>query len=305
MAVKLRRGSVRKHSIYKCYDEWLAVCRDKGLSSASIQTYKEQADLFLQYSGDIPIEQLTEAGVYDFRYWLKQNRHYNEVSTNTVFRTINIFLLFLNEEYGIDKFHLDYVKTTKKIKPIFSSDDIKKLLKQPNLDNCAYSELRDWVIINIVLNTGVRAGSIVNVKIEDINFREHTIVFRHMKNRQQQVFPLKKDVLKIIKLYLDYVEDELDEYMFINSEHKQLTSKQLSVSFQRYCKNRGIKITSFHAMRHWFATNLLRETKNIYLVSKTLGHSSVAVTERYVSTLGINEYSATLKDIDLTRGLKG
>jgi integrase/recombinase XerD len=305
MAVKLRRGSVRKHSIYKCYDEWLAVCRDKGLSSASIQTYKEQADLFLQYSGDIPIEQLTEAGVYDFRYWLKQNRHYNEVSTNTVFRTINIFLLFLNEEYGIDKFHLDYVKTTKKIKPIFSSDDIKKLLKQPNFDNCAYSELRDWVIINIVLNTGVRAGSIVNVKIEDINFREHTIVFRHMKNRQQQVFPLKKDVLKIIKLYLDYVEDELDEYMFINSEHKQLTSKQLSVSFQRYCKNRGIKITSFHAMRHWFATNLLRETKNIYLVSKTLGHSSVAVTERYVSTLGINEYSATLKDIDLTRGLKG
>lgn len=305
MAVKLRRGSVRKRSIYQCYDEWLAICKDKNLSSATIQTYREQADLFLIYTGDIPIEALDESTVYDFRYWLKDNRHYNEVSTNTVFRTINIFLSFLNEEYGIDKFHLDYMKTMKKVKPIFSSDDIKRLLKQPDLDNCTYSELRDWTIINIVLNTGVRAGSIVNVKIEDINFREHTIVFRHMKNRQQQVFPLKKDVLKIIRLYLDYVEDELDEYMFINSEHKQLTSKQLSVSFQRYCKNRNVKITSFHAMRHWFATNLLRETKNIYLVSKTLGHSSVAVTERYVSTLGINEYSATLKDLDLLKGLKG
>lgn len=305
MAVKLRRSSVRKRSIYECYDEWLAVCRDKGLSSSTICTYKEQADLLLQYVGDVSIESLDESIVYDFRYWLKQNRNYNEVSTNTVFRTINIFLSFLNEEYGIEKFHLDYVKTMKKVKPIFSSDDIKKLLKQPNLDNCTYSTLRDWVIINIVLNTGVRAGSIVNVKIEDVNFRERTIIFRHMKNRQQQVFPLKKDVLNIIRLYLDYVEDELDEWLFINSEHKQLTSKQLSVSFQRYCKNRGIKITSIHAMRHWFATNLLRETKNIYLVSKTLGHSSVAVTERYVSTLGINEYSSTLKDIDLTRGLKG
>ena len=305
MTVKLRRSSVRKRSIYECYDEWLAVCRDKGLSSSTICTYKEQADLLLQYVGDVSIESLDESIVYDFRYWLKQNRNYNEVSTNTVFRTINIFLSFLNEEYGIEKFHLDYVKTMKKVKPIFSSDDIKKLLKQPNLDNCTYSTLRDWVIINIVLNTGVRAGSIVNVKIEDVNFRERTIIFRHMKNRQQQVFPLKKDVLNIIRLYLDYVEDELDEWLFINSEHKQLTSKQLSVSFQRYCKNRGIKITSIHAMRHWFATNLLRETKNIYLVSKTLGHSSVAVTERYVSTLGINEYSSTLKDIDLTRGLKG
>ncbi len=305
MAVKIRRGSVRKRSIYECYDEWLAVNQDKGLSDGTLQTYKEQANLFLLYTGDIPIEEITETTVYDFRYWLKQNRNYNDVSTNTVFRTINIFLTFLHAEYGLDKFHLDYVKTLKKVKQIFGDDDIKRLLKQPNLDHCTYSELRDWVIINIVLNTGVRAGSIVNVKIEDINFREHTIVFRHMKNRQQQVFPLKKDVLKIIRLYLDCVQDELDDYLFINSQHKQLTSKQLSVSFQRYCKNRNVKITSFHCLRHWFATNLLRETKNIYLVSKTLGHSSVAVTERYVSTLGINEYSATLKDIDLTRGLKG
>ena len=221
MPVKIRRGSVRKRSIYECYDEWLARNQDKGLSDGTLQTYKEQANLFLLYTGDIPIEEITETTVYDFRYWLKQNRNYNDVSTNTVFRTINIFLTFLNTEYGLEKFHLDYVKTLKKVKQIFSDDDIKRLLKQPDLDHCTYSELRDWVIINIVLNTGVRAGSIVNVKIEDINFREHTIVFRHMKNRQQQVFPLKKDVLKIIRLYLDCVQDELEDYLFINSQHKQ------------------------------------------------------------------------------------
>lgn len=303
MAIKMRRGR-RTHSLEEAYDEWLCSCKDRGLTDGSITSYREKAELFLKYT-DVDVEDLDAELIYEFRYWLKDHRNFNDVSTNTTYRIINVFLKFIHEEYQVPLFHLDYVKESKKIKQIFSSDDIKKLLRQPNLDTCNYSELRDWCIVHIVLNTGARASSIVNVRVGDVDFKEKTILFRHMKNRQEQVFPLKKDTLKIIRLYLDYVEDELDEYMFINSEHKQLTSKQLSVSFQRYCKNRNVKITSFHAMRHWFATNLLRETKNIYLVSKTLGHSSVAVTERYVSTLGINEYSATLKDIDLTRGLKG
>lgn len=303
MAIKIRRGK-RTHSLEEAYDEWLCSCKDRGLTDGTITSYKEKAELFLKYT-DVDVEDLDNEVVYEFRDWLKAHRHFNDVSTNTTYRIINVFLKFIHDEYQVPLSHLDYVKETKKIKQIFSDDDIKKLLRQPNLDSCTYSELRDWCIVNIVLNTGVRASSIVNVKIEDVDFKAKTIHFRHMKNRQEQVFPLKKDTLKIIRLYLDCVEDELKDYLFINSEHKQLTSKQLSVSFQRYCKNRNVKITSFHCLRHWFATNLLRETKNIYLVSKTLGHSSVAVTERYVSTLGINEYSATLKDIDLTRGLKG
>ena len=302
MAIKIRRGK-RTHSLEEAYDEWLCSCKDKGLSDGSIASYREKVKLFLTYT-DVDVENLDNEVVYEFREWLKTHRNFNDVSTNTTFRTINVFFKFIHEEYQVPLFHLDYVKETKKIKQIFSNEDIRKLLRQPDLNSCTYSELRDYCIINIVLNTGVRASSIVNVKIEDVDFKAKTIHFRHMKNRQEQVFPLKKDTLKIIRLYLDCVEDELDEYMFINSEHKQLTSKQLSVSFQRYCKNRNVKITSFHCLRHFFATRLLQETHNIHLVSKTLNHSSVAVTERYVSTLGLNAYSSTLENIDILRGLE-
>ena len=297
----MKRGK-RTHSLDEAFDEWLCSCKDKGLSNGSIASYREKVELFLKYT-DVDVEEIDEEIIFGFREWLKYNRNFNDVSTNTTYRTLNVFFKFLHEEYLIPIYHLDYVKETKKIKHIFSADDIKKLLRQPNLDNCTYSELRDWCIVNIVLNTGVRASSIVNLRVEDVNFKEKTILFRHMKNRQQQVFPLKKDTLKIIRLYLDYVEDELDVYMFINSEHKQLTSKQLSVSFQRYCKNRDVKITSFHCLRHFFATQLLKQTNNIHLVSKTLNHSSIAVTERYVSTLGLNSYSSTLENIDLLKGL--
>lgn len=302
MAIKLKRGK-RTHSLEEAFDEWLCFCKDRGLSNGSIASYREKVELFLKYT-DVDVEDLDNEIVYEFRDWLKTHRNFNDVSTNTTYRTINVFFKFIHDEYQVPLFHLDYVKETKKIKQIFSNEDIKKLVKQPDLDHCTYSELRDYCILNIVLNTGVRASSIVNVKIEDVDFKAKTIHFRHMKNRQAQLFPLKKDTLKIIRLYLDCVEDELDEYMFINSEHKQLTSKQLSVSFQRYCKNRNVKITSFHCLRHFFATQLLKQTNNIHLVSKTLNHSSVAVTERYVSTLGLNAYSSTLENIDILRGLE-
>ena len=302
MAIKIRRGK-RTHSLEEAYDEFLCSCKDRGLSDGSILSYKEKVELFLKYT-DVDVEDLDNEIVYEFRDWLKAHRNFNDVSTNTTYRTINVFFKFIHDEYQVPLFHLDYVRETKKMKQICSPDDIRKLLRQPDLNSCTYSELRAWCIVNIVLNTGVRASSIVNVKIEDVDFKAKTIHFRHMKNRQEQVFPFKKDTLKIIRLYLDCVEDELDEYMFINSEHKQLTSKQLSVSFQRYCKNRNVKITSFHCLRHFFATQLLKQTNNIHLVSKTLNHSSVAVTERYVLMLGLNEYSSTLENIDILKGLE-
>ena len=303
MAVKIKRG-MRKHSLYNVFDDFIEYCKEKGLAQASIQTYSEQAILFNKYAGNIDVEDLTEELVYDFRYWLKENRHFNEVSTNTVYRTINIYLTFMHEEYGIELFHLDYLKTVKKIKNIFSDEDIKKLTRKPNINDCNYSELRDYICVLISLNTGARASSVINIKRDDINIKEKTITFRHSKNGKQFVMPVPKYVMDNIKWYLDVVEFP-NEYLFLNSLNQQLTSKQLSVSFRRYCLNRKVKITSYHAMRHWYATRLMKETGNIFLVSKALQHQNISTTERYLSTLGINSYAKQLEDIDLTRGLKG
>lgn len=303
MAVKIKRG-MRKHSLHNVFDDFIEYCKEKGLAQASIQTYSEQAILFNKYAGNIDVEDLTEEFVYDFRYWLKENRHFNEVSTNTVYRTINIYLTFMHEEYGIELFHLDYLKTVKKIKNIFSDEDIKKLTRKPNINDCNYSELRDFICVLISLNTGARASSVINIKRDDINIKEKTITFRHSKNGKQFVMPVPKYVMDNIKWYLDVVEFP-NEYLFLNSLNQQLTSKQLSVSFRRYCLNRKVKITSYHAMRHWYATRLMKETGNIFLVSKALQHQNISTTERYLSTLGINSYAKQLEDIDLTRGLKG
>ena len=43
---------------------------------------------------------------------------------------------------------------------------------------------------------------------------------------------------------------------------------------------------SIHDLRHYRACELYRATKDIYAVSKALGHSGTMVTERYLRSLG-------------------
>lgn len=302
MAVKMKRET-RKHLLDFALEDFVEFCKEKGLAQASITTYEEKILMFVEYTGRMYVEDLTDEFVLDFRYWLKQNRHFNEVSTNTVYRCINIFLQFCADKYRITAFKIPFVKEYKKIKPIFDDEDIKRLTRKPNIEDCHYSELRDYICTVISLNTGARASSIVNVHKQDIDFKNKTITFRHAKNRRQFTIPVPKSVIDNIRWYLEIVE--IEDVMFLNSLNEPLTAKQLSVSFRRYCINRGVKLTSYHTLRHWFATHLMMECQNIHLVSKALGHANVSTTERYLSTLGINSYSSTLKDIDLTRGLKG
>lgn len=82
MAVKIKRG-IRKHSLEVAFDDWIFSCKERGLTPSSIQTYSEQAILFNQYAGEVAVEDLADDFVYDFRFWLKENRNFNEVSTNT------------------------------------------------------------------------------------------------------------------------------------------------------------------------------------------------------------------------------
>ncbi len=125
-----------------------------------------------------------------------------------------------------------------------------------------------------------------------------------MKNGKPQTFPLNNHVLKEIKEYLSIVELH-DVYLFENSQDKPLTSKQLSVSFRRYCMSRGVKITSFHSLRSKFATVLIKETGDVFLVMKSLNHSNPNVTMRYLQSLGINDYEESLRDFNILNKLKG
>lgn len=304
MAIKIKRQT-KKHSIYKAVDDWIDSCQEKGLKPASIETYRDKIDEFLDYTGDIYVEDLDDNLVQDFKYYLKNEHHFKPGSTNTYFRCVNVFMKYLHNTYNLELFHIDYIKENKTIKPVFTDAEIKRLCVQPDINTTCYSELRTWVAVMIAVNTGARISSVANIRKQDIDMRERTITFTHSKNGRQFKLPVSKSVINAIDFYYESVD--IEDYLFLNSDNgKPLTGKQLGSSFRKYCANRNIKTTtSFHSLRRWYSIKLLQQTKNIHLVKTVLQHSNIATTEKYIASLGITQYNNTLKDLDLLKGLKG
>ena len=300
---KIKRNKINHHTLEEALDSFLINVKEKGLSETTYATYKQNVLIFMEAFPDLMVEQINDDTLKNFKHWLSQHRNFNSVSINTTYRTINIFFTFLHEEYHIKHYKLEYVKEVRKIKKGFSDDEIRLITKKPDLLTCHYSEYRDYIITILMLNTGVRVGSIANVKVSDVDFKAKTIYYAHMKNSKPQIFPLNRQLLKELKEYINICD--LHEYLFENSLHKKATSKQLSVSFRRYCLSRGCETTSIHQLRAKFASKLIQDTGDVFLVMRALNHSNPNVTMRYLQSIGINDYTDKLEDFNILDKLKG
>ena len=304
MAVKIKRGT-KKTSIYKAVDDWINSCEERGLKSASIETYRDKIDEFLNYTGDVYIEDLEQGFIEDFKYYLKNEHNFNASSTNTYYRVVNVFMKFIHNRYNLELFHIEYIKENKTIKPVFTDEEIKRLIARPSLDDVCYSQFRCWIASVIAVNTGARISSVVNIRKQDIDIKGRAITFIHSKNGKPFSIPVPKQVIDDLQFYMDAIDTDSD-YLFLNSDTGEpLTGKQLGSSFRKYCKNKNIRTTSsFHSLRRYYSIKLLQHTNNVHLVKSVLQHSNIATTEKYLASLNINSYSSTLKDIDLTKGLR-
>ena len=75
-------------------------------------------------------------------------------------------------------------------------------MKKPNTRTCKFSEYRNWVIINLLLNNGCRAATIRNIKIKDLDLENRVIYLQHTKNKRSQVIPLCESLcIKYVKEY--------------------------------------------------------------------------------------------------------
>jgi len=67
----------------------------------------------------------------------------------------------------IMKFGFKEIKTTEEIKQVYSHEELKILLEKPQANS--FTEYRNWVIINFLVGTGIRALELRSIKVKDID----------------------------------------------------------------------------------------------------------------------------------------
>lgn len=230
-------------------------------------------------------------GTYYYDYLVNVCPHLSEQTMISCMRNFRVFHYWAQEHKLLAAQKISVKTVEAPIKATFTTDEIYKLTrKKPNVEN--FCDLRNWVIIQFLLATGCRIGSLLNVLVRDVNFEDNEISLQITKTRHPQIIalvPKLKAVLgEWIKVYrMDSNSVPLfDEPLFCNQYGSQLTYDTISDSMNDYFDRRYVKWEGFHKFRHHYAATWIRKGGDSLQLKAQLGHKTLVMTNRYANLYG-------------------
>ena len=181
----------------------------------------------------------------------------------------------------------------RKLPGVLTLDEQKALLAQPNPK--APTGLRNLCMITVMLNAGLRVSEVINLQIRYIEWLSGQLTVRQGKGNKDRVLWLNEDDLTLLKEWRRIKPES--KYLFCTLKGGKLDDRYIRQLVDRLANKAGIQDyktsidkngkeyqeskVSPHTLRHTFATDLYRDTKNLLLVQKALGHSDISTTEIY------------------------
>ena len=155
---------------------------------------------------------------------------------------------------------------------------------------------RSTAIIALLVQYMLRASDVVTMRIDDVRWRDNTIVVRSGKVGEERIFPLTEEVRYIL---LDYLKNERPQSesanMFIGCRypHRELKSADsIRAVVKKAARDAGIdrpEEVHTHTLRRSGATMLMNRNVDYEVISKVLIHDTSGtrlngVTMRYLGT---------------------
>jgi integrase/recombinase XerD len=141
--------------------------------------------------------------------------------------------------------------------------------------------LRNRCLLLVMLDCGLRARETLQLAVRDLDWQSGTLKVRQGKGKKDRVLWLNEAALEWLRRWREK-RPVPSALLFTTLAGKPLWDNYLRAMVKRYGTKAVIpKDVHPHMLRHTFATDLYRETKNIRLVQKALGHASLSTTMIY------------------------
>ena len=147
--------------------------------------------------------------------------------------------------------------------------------------------VRDQCIIELALGSGLRVSEIAALKLEDIDLKRggNSLIVRHGKGDKLRQVKFSSSLKTLIQEYLDYRTSD-SPYLFVSERQDHMFPTAIQKVFKKWAKRSGLPARySIHSCRHYYASALLRVSKNLRLVQQQLGHSNPSTTTVYAFAL--------------------
>ena len=182
---------------------------------------------------------------------------------------------------------LETPKLGRRMPKYLSLEESKKLLNvTQNEDN--RNNVRDYAIITLFLNCGMRLSELVGINISNIDFTESKMTVIGKGNKERTIF-LNKACMNAVTSYLsirphDKVKNDSRDALFLSERKERISNRTVQNIVKNELARAGLDTTKYsvHKLRHTAATLMYQYGDvDIRALQELLGHESISTTEIY------------------------
>ena len=272
------------------WQNWLS--KERLYSEHTLAAYSRDLSIFMQkISPDkaLSVKDIATLEVYDFRRFLSDRAaHYiNKSSMGRELSSIKSFYKWLDMN-GIAKNSAISVITSPrkpKILPkaLDEKDAFNLLDETEKVAKSAWQGLRDKAILILLYGCGLRISEALALNVGDITAQSEFLRIRG-KGNKERIVPLLPIIWQHIAAYLanSPYQQNVGEPLFLGARGERLSPRIVQRQVEKLRGRLGLSDTlTPHALRHSFATQLLKEGVDLRSIQELLGHSSLITTQRY------------------------
>ena len=216
-----------------------------------------------------------------------QKSGYKSSSINRLLSSLRSFYSYLIKKDITDSNPFELVnnlKGEKRLPNYFKYSDFEKMME--SLDNDKPLTLRNALIIELLLATGLRVAELASIKIADMDLKNNEIrvlgkgdkerIVYYRENTREKLYYYLKDSRDIL------LNGKYSDYLLINNNGGRLTERGIRYIIDGIIKKCSVNVrVTPHTFRHTFATMLLNEGCDIRSVQELLGHANLNTTSIY------------------------
>jgi integrase/recombinase XerD len=224
----------------------------------------------------------------ELKRYCRPRAHKSHSTRSNLFCSLRRFFSWCVEEeyYDVSPVQGDAFKTPKRPKPMPKA--LTRAQVRVLIDHLASQDRlasrRDEMLILFALYTGFRASELAKLRWSQVDLSAQVVNIRLSKMGKGRAIPLNTSLMPTLRRWKEIQNLGPSAPVFSSMEERDepITAGRVGKIARRVARDAELDFTT-HILRHTFATWALRRSRDLYGVSKSLGHEELKQTEIYVS----------------------
>lgn len=264
------------------------VAREKDIDPHS----EEFSTLDISSIGLRELEKIHAEDLYDFLYYVNNTRDNQWAARSRKLSAIrSLYKYLVNKKHYLEynpTTDIDSPKPTKSLPKVLTLDESLRLLDAVEKDQRSKTRVRDYAILTLFLNCGMRVSELVGIDIRDLDsdFQSVRVTGKGSKERIVYLNQACQTALcdyAILRLSQKYAKVH-DPALFLSNRDQRISVKAVQAMVYKYLRLAGLesKGYSVHKLRHTAATLMYQSGQvDVRVLKEILGHEQLNTTQIY------------------------